>query len=136
VGAIIGFLIASSLSTGRHIEPPAAAAPEESHVLQLAAEADFDGVLKDNKVVLVDFYADWCGPCRMMKPVIGEVAAQYADRAKVVAVNVDAFRSLAGRYGVRSIPDIRVFKEGKAARTFVGVTGKDALVAAIEEALK
>jgi thioredoxin 1 len=83
--------------------------------------ADFDGeVLQSGTPVLVDFWAPWCGPCRMMGPVIDAVADKYAGRVKVGKVNVDEAADLAGRYGVRSIPTLIIFKGGEQADMLVG----------------
>ena len=81
-------------------------------------------VLKSEGTVLVDFYADWCGPCKAMSPIIDEIADEVAT-AKVGKVNVDESSELAIRYDVASIPTIMVFKNGEPAKTFVGVTDKD-----------
>ena len=81
-------------------------------------------VLNTEGTVLVDFYADWCGPCRVMSPIIDEIAEEVTT-AKVGKVNVDNSGELAMKYGIASIPTIMVFKNGKPSKTFVGVTEKD-----------
>lgn len=83
-------------------------------------------VLKCEGTVLVDFYADWCGPCRAMSPIIDEIAEEVTT-AKVGKVNVDDSGDLAMKYGVSSIPTIIVFKNGELAKTFVGVTEKETI---------
>ena len=81
-------------------------------------------VLKSEGTVLVDFYADWCGPCKAMSPIIDEIAEEVST-TKVGKVNVDESSELAIKYDVASIPTIMVFKNGELTKTFVGVTEKD-----------
>jgi thioredoxin 1 len=84
--------------------------------------ASFDAeVLKSSIPVLVDFWAEWCGPCRMLGPIIEKVAEQYAGRAKVVKVNTDEAPVTAANYGIMSIPTVMVFKEGKMVQQMVGL---------------
>ena len=94
------------------------------HVVDVRDIKQFDDLLAAHRVVLVDFYADWCGPCRMLKPVIHELATEYAGRAAVVSVNVDVAKDVAERIGIRSIPDVRIYEGGKALEQFVGVRPK------------
>ena len=82
-------------------------------------------VLKANEKVLVDFYADWCGPCRMMSPIIDEIAEEMAGNVKVGKINVDNNQELAIKYDVMSIPTIMVFENGNPIKTFIGVTDKN-----------
>ncbi|MDO8507564.1 MAG: thioredoxin [bacterium] len=84
-------------------------------------------VLKGNGVVLVDFWAPWCGPCRMLGPVVEELAKDFEGKAKVGKVNVDESPQTAGQYGVMSIPTILIFKDGSPVETFVGVQPKEVL---------
>ena len=81
-------------------------------------------VLKSDKPVLVDFWAPWCGPCRMLAPVLAEVAAEKGDKIKVGKVNVDEEPDLAAKYGISGIPAILLFKDGKVAATSVGFKPK------------
>ena len=81
-------------------------------------------VLKVEGKVLVDFYADWCGPCRMMSPVIDDIAKELEGKVKVGKVNVDNNQELAIKYEVMSIPTIMVFEKGNPVKTFIGVTDK------------
>ena len=85
-------------------------------------------VLNADKTVLVDFWASWCGPCRMLSPVVDEIAAEHPE-LKVCKVNVDDEPELAGQFGVMSIPTLLVFKDGKLANQSVGVRPKDFIVA-------
>ncbi len=93
-----------------------------------ASATNFDTeVLANSQTVLVDFYADWCGPCKMLSPVIDEIAAEHPE-VKVVKLNVDNAPEIASRYGVMSIPTLIVFKAGKPAGQTVGFTSKQSIV--------
>jgi thioredoxin 1 len=83
---------------------------------------------------LVDFWAEWCGPCRMMTPVLDELAGEYEGKAKVAKVNVDNERDLAEKFQVMSIPTLLVFKDGELKQRFTGVTSKSDLAAALDNA--
>lgn len=85
-------------------------------------------VIKSNTPVLVDFYADWCGPCKMQGPIIKEVADTIGDKAKVGKLNVDENQAVAQKYNVMSIPTLIIFKGGQAVETMVGVQTKDSLI--------
>lgn len=85
------------------------------------------------KVVLVDFYADWCGPCKMMAPVVEEISEELKDKVKVCKVNVDESQDLAAQYGIMSIPTLIFVKNGKLEKTLVGLRDKQELVSIIEE---
>jgi thioredoxin 1 len=88
-----------------------------------ATDASFaSDVLASDKPVLVDFWAPWCGPCRMIAPQIHELATAYADRARVVKVNVDENPETAARFGISSIPSLLIFKNGKVVDRVVGFT--------------
>ena len=89
-------------------------------------------VLKAEGKVLVDFYADWCGPCRMMSPVIDDIAKELDGKVKVGKVNVDSNQELAIKYDVMSIPTIMVFENGKPIKTFVGVTDKQEILGVLK----
>jgi thioredoxin 1 len=95
-------------------------------------EAD---VLKSDKPVLVDFWAEWCGPCRMIAPVLAELAEEYKDKIVVAKVNVDNEPELAGTYNVTGIPLIGVFKNGEMVKQLVGARPKAALVTELAEYL-
>ena len=85
-------------------------------------------VLNNPKPVMVDFWAEWCGPCRMVSPILDEIAAEYADKIDVVKVNVDEEPELAMQYGVTGIPMMAVFQGGKIAKQMVGAKPKNAIV--------
>ena len=101
-------------------------------VLKINSENYKEEVLQSNKPVLIDFYADWCGPCRMMSPIIDEISEELGDKVKVGKVNVDENQDLAMEYAVMSIPTIVILKNGKVEKTFVGVRDKSE----IKDALK
>jgi thioredoxin 1 len=88
-------------------------------------------VIESERPVLVDFYADWCGPCQMMAPTIEELARELKGKAEIYKVDVDKESDLANEYQVMSIPTILIFKNGKTANQFTGVTKKEELVKAL-----
>ncbi len=89
-------------------------------------------VLDSKKTVLVDFFADWCGPCKMMAPVVEKLAEEYEGKAVVGKLNVDDSSDIAARYGVMSIPTLIVFKNGQILDKFVGITSRQDLEKALE----
>ncbi|HBG61479.1 MAG: thioredoxin [Omnitrophica WOR_2 bacterium RIFOXYB2_FULL_38_16] len=101
-------------------------------VLHLGSK-DFEAeVLRSGIPVLVDFWAEWCGPCKMIGPIIDEIASDFKGRLKVGKVNVDEAQDLAGNYSVMSIPTLLFFKKGKIVEQVVGVMSKEQLVEKIE----
>ena len=99
-------------------------------------DSNFDNeVLQSDLPVLVDFGAAWCQPCKMLDPVIHEIAGEYNGKAKVGAVNVDSNQQIAVKYGIRAVPTVLIFKNGQITKQFVGLTAKEQITAAIDEAL-
>ena len=92
-------------------------------------------VLEASQPVLVDFWAPWCGPCRVIAPSLEEIADEQSDQLRIVKLNVDENQQTAARYGVMSIPTLIVFKNGEAAKTIVGALPKKRLQAELEPAL-
>jgi thioredoxin 1 len=92
-------------------------------------------VLKSDKPVLVDFWATWCAPCRMIAPTVEGIAAEYAGRAKVGKLNVDENMSVTSRYSIKGVPALLVFKNGQVAEQLVGVSSKDAIVKMLDKHL-
>ena len=103
-------------------------------VVNLTSESFDEEVLLSGKTVLVDFYADWCGPCRMLSPVLHELAEENSSTLKVGKVNVDEQTELAARFQVSSIPMLVVFKDGKVAAKSVGYRPKAEIAAMLEDA--
>ena len=97
-------------------------------VMKFKNENFEEEVMKSNIPVVVDFYADWCGPCKMMSPIIDEIANEMGEAVKVGKVNVDEEQSLAIQFGVMSIPTIVIIKNGKVTKTFVGVQNKENII--------
>ena len=81
-------------------------------------------VLKNNGLVLVDFFATWCGPCKMIAPILSEIAEEYKGKVKVGKVNVDEQNELAMEYRIESIPTLKLFKDGKVIKTLIGLRSK------------
>jgi len=105
------------------------------NVIELT-DATFDETVHSSDVpVLVDFWAPWCGPCKMIAPLIKEIADEYNDRAKICKLNTDDARDSAMEFGISAIPTIILFKDGQVQKKWVGLTSKKDLAAAIDEQL-
>jgi thioredoxin 1 len=99
-------------------------------------ESNFKAEVLESKIpVLVDFWANWCGPCRMVAPIVDELAKEYSGKIKIGKVDVDANSSIASQYGIMSIPTLIFFKDGKVMAQLTGVQSKDSLKRKIEENL-
>ena len=99
-------------------------------------EATFDAeVLNSDLPVLVDFWAEWCGPCKMIAPVLDEISADYGDKLKICKVDIDANPDIPGKFGIRGIPTLIVFKGGNAEATKVGALSKTQLTDFIQEVI-
>lgn len=92
----------------------------------------FDAAVAEG-ITLIDFWAEWCGPCKMVAPTVDELAAEYEGKAKVVKINIDEEGALAERFAVNSIPTLLIVKDGEEAKRFIGVTPKSKLSAALDE---
>ena len=119
--------------------PPAPAPPQEKLVsdkIMQVGDADFDtAVLQSSEPVLVDFWAEWCGPCKMIAPALDQLAEEYDGKVKIAKVNVDHNRATAMKYHVRSIPMLLLFKDGQVQATQIGAVGKAQLSQMIDKAL-
>ena len=105
------------------------------NVIELT-DATFDDVVHNSDVpVLVDFWAPWCGPCKMMNPITNELANEYEGRAKICKLNTDEARDSAIEFGINAIPSIILFKDGQVQKKWVGLTSKKHLSTAIDELL-
>jgi len=98
-------------------------------------DANFEEVINSGKPVLVDFWAEWCGPCRMIAPVVEEMAGEYEGRAVIAKLDVDANPNISMKYGIRSIPTLLVFKDGQVVDKQVGAVGKPVLTQKLEAQL-
>ncbi|CAM4382439.1 thioredoxin TrxA [Bordetella muralis] len=107
-----------------------------SEQIKNVSDASFDtDVIKSGQPVLVDYWAAWCGPCKMIAPLLEEVASEYAGRLTVAKLNVDENQDTAAKYGIRGIPTLMLFKDGQAAATKVGALSKSQLTAFLDGAL-
>jgi len=102
------------------------------HVTDSSFESE---VLKADGPVLVDYWAEWCGPCKMISPILDEIATEYAGKLKVAKVNIDDNQETPAKYGIRGIPTLMVFKNGNIEATKVGALSKSQLAAFIDSAL-
>ncbi|WP_408095797.1 thioredoxin [Peredibacter sp. HCB2-198] len=101
--------------------------------LQQVNSANFEqAVLNSDKPVLVDFWAEWCGPCRVLGPVLEEISGEVGAKANIVKLNVDESRDLAMKYGIRGIPTMIFFKNGQVVNTLVGNQPKDVILKSID----
>ncbi len=104
-------------------------------IVHLSDDSFENEVLKSSVPVLVDYWAEWCGPCKMIAPVLDEIASEYADRLKVAKLNIDDNPNTPPRYGIRGIPTLMLFKDGEVEATKVGAVSKSQLTAFIDSNL-
>ncbi len=107
-----------------------------SDLIKHVSDASFENdVLKSNQPVLVDYWAEWCGPCKMIAPVLDEVAGTYQGKLQIAKMNVDENRDIPAKFGIRGIPTLMLFKGGQLAATKVGAMSKAQLTAFIDQQL-
>ena len=107
-----------------------------SDLIKHISDASFDAdVLQADKRVLVDYWAEWCGPCKMIAPILDEVSASYKDKLQIAKMNVDENRDIPAKFGIRGIPTLMIFKDGQLAATKVGAMSKAQLTAFVDQQL-
>ena len=107
-----------------------------NELIKHTTDATFDAdVLKSSTPVLVDYWAEWCGPCKMIAPILDDVATTYAGKLQIAKMNVDENREIPAKFGIRGIPTLMLFKDGELAATKVGALSKSQLTAFIDQQL-
>ncbi|BAZ52919.1 thioredoxin [Nostoc sp. NIES-4103] len=104
-------------------------------IVTYVQESEFDTLLSKEKIVVVDFTATWCGPCRIVSPLMDQLANEYKDRVKVVKIDVDKDKPVFKKFGLRSIPAVLIFKDGELAQTIIGVSPYEEFSTAVEKLL-
>ena len=102
---------------------------------RLINSSEFSGLLQEDKLLVVDFFATWCGPCKKLSPTLDEVSEELGEQVNIVKVDVDESEDLAMDYGIRSVPTVLFFKNGQQVDKFVGALPKSEIVATIQEQL-
>lgn len=98
-----------------------------SEILEVLSKEEFNEILKNNKLVLVDFYATWCGPCKMQSPILHEFNEEVSDKVEIIKLDVDQTPDIAREFGILSIPTLLLFNDGKQVEKSVGLTTKSQL---------
>ncbi len=106
-----------------------------ANVMEFSGDNFETEVVNSDVPVLVDFWAPWCGPCKMIGPIIEELAGEFGDKVKIGKVNVDNNQDLAAKFGIRGIPTVMLFKGGESINSFVGVRPKEDLASALNDAI-
>ena len=106
-----------------------------SQIVNVTDDSFEDDVLKADHPVLVDYWAEWCGPCKMIAPILEEIAAEYSDKVKIVKLDVDANNKTAGKYNIMSIPSLLFFKSGEMVDQVVGAIPKAQLTARLDKVI-
>lgn len=112
---------------------------EKKEVIKhVKSKEEFEKLIKGNKPVLVDFYAEWCGPCQMMGPILEEMGETYKniDKVEIVKVDIDKLREVSRDYDVMSVPTFMIFKDGKTVQSFVGMRPQEELEGQLDKALE
>ena len=107
-----------------------------SALIKNVTDATFEAeVLQSQQPVLVDYWAEWCGPCKMIAPILDDVSTTYEGKLQIAKMNVDENRDIPGKFGIRGIPTLMLFKDGQLAATKVGAMSKSQLIAFIDQQL-
>ncbi|MBX3687882.1 MAG: thioredoxin TrxA [Dokdonella sp.] len=127
----------SAAASATRADPPLFAErfPVSEQIAQISDDQFEDQVLKSSEPVLVDFWAEWCGPCKMIAPILDDLAASYQGRLKVAKINVDHNQKTPRNYNVRGIPTLMIFKDGKVQATQIGAVSKTQLAQIIDKAI-
>ncbi len=123
-GLILAYIVYMFIRNRNRMKKP----PSEN--VKILTDGNFNATIK-NGVSLVDFWAAWCGPCRVQGPIVDEIADEMGDKAKICKLDIDQYKKIAGQLGIQSIPTILIFKDGKMVQKFVGVKPKPVLIKAI-----
>ncbi len=102
---------------------------------QVLNDSNFESIVNGGQPVIIDFWATWCGPCRMISPIVDEIATEYEGKVVVAKCNVDESSTVPGQFGIRNIPTILFFKDGKMVDKTVGAVSKKDIIAKIENSL-
>jgi len=122
---------------GGLVDPPLSGElPVSERIVHVTDQTFETEVLKAEQPVLVDYWAEWCGPCRMIAPILDEIAGEYADRVKVCKLNVDENQGTPPKYGIRGIPTLMLFRDGNVEATKVGALSKSQLTAFLDSNLR
>jgi thioredoxin 1 len=137
--ALLALAIVAGASCDQNDQPqasnPERRQPMAENVIALT-DATFAAEVEQAKgVCLVDFWAEWCAPCRMVGPTVAALGTEYAGKAKICKLDTDAHRDIPARFGISAIPTLIIFKDGEPVKRFVGVTTKDDIKAALDEAI-
>ena len=127
-GLIVGFILYSFLKAKKRMNRPA------SEHVKILDDSNFDATITKG-VSLVDFWAEWCGPCKVQGPIVDEVADEIGEKANICKVDVDRNQRIAQKFGIRNIPTMMLFKDGKPVEKFVGVKPRHVLLKAIQSQL-
>ncbi|MEZ5084017.1 MAG: thioredoxin [Bacteroidales bacterium] len=127
-GVVVGYILYNFFMAKKRMNKP----PSEN--VAILSDDNFDNAIKSG-VALVDFWAAWCGPCRVLGPIVDEIADEIGDKAKICKVDVDKNQQTARKYGIRNIPTVLLFKDGKPVDKFVGVKPKGVLIKSINSYL-
>lgn len=123
-GLILAYIVYMFIRNRNRMKKP----PSEN--VKILTDGNFNATIK-NGVSLVDFWAAWCGPCRVQGPIVDEIADEIGDKANICKLDIDQHKKTAGQLGIQSIPTILIFKDGKMVQKFVGVKSKPILIKAI-----